>query len=90
MLLDTLHWRTVAHHAVAASWRVVRLPVGAVAPTAPAQRAALVDFFIATNGTGWTSNGGWVSYATGSDPCDHSWSAVTCSGATAAVPNRNM
>jgi hypothetical protein len=54
--------------------------VGVVAPTAPAQRAALVELYIATNGSGWSNRAGWQDYATASDPCDNGWSGVTCSG----------
>jgi hypothetical protein len=63
--------------------------VGVVAPTAPDQRAALVELFIATNGSTWTSKTGWQDYATGSDPCDNSWSGVGCSGSSGSA-NRNV
>jgi hypothetical protein len=64
--------------------------VGVVAPTDPDQRAALVELYIATNGSTW-SNGkaGWQNHATGSDPCDNSWSGVTCSGSSGSG-NRNV
>jgi hypothetical protein len=65
-------------------------PVGVVAPTAAAQRAALVDLFIATDGNAWTSGKtGWQDHAAGSDPCDNSWSGVTCSGSSGSA-NRGV
>jgi hypothetical protein len=64
--------------------------VGVVAPTAPGQRAALVELYIATNGSTWsTGKTGWQNHATGSDPCDNSWSGVTCSGSSGSG-NRNV
>ncbi len=63
--------------------------MGVVAPTAPDQRAALVDLYIATNGSGWGDNYGWQDYASGSDPCENSWVAVTCSGSSGS-PNRDV
>jgi hypothetical protein len=63
--------------------------VGAVAPTAPDQRAALVDLYIATNGSGWSDRTGWQNYSSGSDPCDDAWSGVMCSGSGGSA-NRNM
>jgi hypothetical protein len=54
--------------------------VGVVAPTAPDQRAALVDLYIATKGGTWTYKTGWKDYASGSDPCDNSWNGVVCDG----------
>lgn len=62
---------------------------GVVAPTAAAQRAALVDLYLATNGSGWSTNTGWVDYGSGSDPCDDSWAGVTCSG-SAGSSDRNV
>jgi hypothetical protein len=57
---------------------------GVVAPTAAAQRAALVDLYLATNGSGWSTNTGWVDYSSevGNDPCDDSWAGLICSGST--------
>ncbi len=63
--------------------------VGVVAPTAPAQRAALVELYIATNGSRWDDRRGWQDYSTGSDPCDNSWSGVGCSGSSGSG-NRNV
>jgi hypothetical protein len=64
--------------------------VGVVAPTAAAQRAALVELYIATSGSTWSSGKtGWQDYATGSDPCDNSWSGVTCSGSSGSA-NRGV
>jgi hypothetical protein len=54
--------------------------VGVVAPTTPEQRGALVELYIATNGSNWSSKTGWQDHTAGSDPCDNSWSGVTCSG----------
>ncbi len=77
----------VARRAVS-GWSV---RVGVVAPTAAAQRAALVELYIATNGSTWSSGGntGWLNHGTGSDPCDDSWRGVTCSGSAGAM-NRNV
>lgn len=61
----------------------------AVAVTAAAQRAVLVDLYVATNGSGWSLNTGWVDYGSGSDPCDDSWTGVTCSG-TVGSSDRNV
>jgi hypothetical protein len=84
---DVLLTRSVAHvrgalvldmpHAL--EWGV---RVGVVAPTAAAQRAALVELYIATNGSTWSDKTGWQNHATGSDPCDNGWSGVTCSGSS--------
>jgi hypothetical protein len=63
--------------------------VGVVAPTAAAQRAALVELYIATNGSGWSGVTGWQNHATGSDPCDDNWSVVTCSGSSGSI-NRSV
>jgi hypothetical protein len=67
-------------HAAASRW-------GAVAPTAPDQRAVLVELYLATNGTIGTT--GWQNHTTGSDPCDDSWSGVTCSGSAGSI-NRDV
>jgi hypothetical protein len=57
--------------------------VGVVAPTTPDQRAALVELYIATNGSTWSRDKtGWQNHSTGSDPCDNSWSGVTCTGSS--------
>jgi hypothetical protein len=63
--------------------------VGVVAPTAPDQRAALVELYIATNGSTWSYKTGWQNHTTGSDPCDNSWSGVVCSGISGSG-NRNV
>jgi hypothetical protein len=63
--------------------------VGVVAPTAPDQRAALVDLYIATNGSTWSINTGWRDYAAGSDPCDDAWNGMDCSGSSGS-PSRNV
>ncbi len=60
-----------------------------MAPTAPGQRAALVDLYIATNGSTWGANTGWQDYSSGSDPCDNSWFRVTCDGSSGSL-NRNV
>jgi hypothetical protein len=77
-----VHWHGVSR------WGV---RVGVVAPTAAAQRAALVELYIATNGSTWSSGGnsGWQNHSTGSDPCDNSWSGVSCSGSVGSV-NRDV
>jgi hypothetical protein len=54
--------------------------VGVAATTAPAQRAALVELHIATNGSGWINNTGWRDHSEGSDPCDDGWFGLTCVG----------
>jgi hypothetical protein len=69
--------RAVAMHIVV-GWFV---RVGVVAPTAPVQRAALVDLYIATNGSSWNDRTGWVDHAASSDPCDDNWAGLSCSGA---------
>jgi hypothetical protein len=63
--------------------------VGVIAPTAAAQRAALVDAYLATGGSSWSTKTGWQDYATGSDPCDKQWYGVSCSGGAGAA-NRGM
>jgi hypothetical protein len=63
--------------------------VGAAASTDPDQRAALVELYITTNGSGWSDKKGWEGHATGSDPCDNAWSGVTCNGQPGAS-NRTM
>jgi hypothetical protein len=87
IISDVLLTRLVANVRGARVLDVVR--VGVVAPTAPAQRAALVQLYIATNGSTWSDRAGWQNYATGSDPCDNSWSGVGCSGSSGSG-NRNV
>ncbi len=58
--------------------------VGVVAVTAPDQRAALVELYIATGGSTWSTKTGWQNHTTGSDPCDNGWAGVTCSGSSAS------
>jgi hypothetical protein len=55
--------------------------VGVVATIDPVQRAALVDLYIATDGSMWNVDTGWRDYASGSDPCGIpvGWSGVKCS-----------
>lgn len=76
-----------------ADWTVAwSIRAGAVAPTAPAQRAALVELFIATNGsTSWSifARTGWQNHTTGSDPCDNAWPGVVCSGVAGSL-NREV
>ncbi len=74
--------------AAAATWEW-RVRVGAVAPTAAAQRAALVELYIATNGSTWSDRTGWQNHTVGSDPCDNSWSGVSCDASSGAM-ERNM
>jgi hypothetical protein len=62
------------------------VPCGVVAPTAADQRAALVELYIATNGSDWSDNTGWRDHGSGSDPCDNSWVGVSCAGG----PDRDM
>ena len=61
--------------------------MGVVAPTAADQpeRAALVELYIATNGSSWTTKTGWQNYSTGSDPCDDNWNGVLCSGSNGTI-----
>jgi hypothetical protein len=54
--------------------------VGVVASTAPDQRAALVDLYMSTNGSGWIDKTGWQDHVAGSDPCGDSWYGVECRG----------
>ena len=62
------------------SWRCVD---GAAGPLPPAERAALVDFYNATNGPSWSTATGWSSYSNPSnDPCLNSWAGIACSGTT--------
>jgi hypothetical protein len=61
------------------------LRVGVVAPTLASDRAALVELYVATGASVWTTKVGWQSYANGSDPCDNTWSGVTCSGVIGGV-----
>ncbi len=49
------------------------------ATTIAAQRAALVELYLSTNGSSWTDRAGWQNHGSGSDPCDDSWSGVLCS-----------
>jgi hypothetical protein len=60
------------------------------ATTNAGDRAALVTFYIATNGDTWRSNSGWVNYAFGSDPCDNGWYEVWCYDAVGSSNNRVM
>lgn len=53
----------------------------AAAPTSPAERAALVDLYLATTVAPWVSRAGWDSHVNGTDPCDAGWEAVECTGA---------
>ncbi len=94
LAVDALLTRSVAHvrGTLVVDMRPVLawgVRVGVVAPTALNQRAALVELYIATDGSTWNDNIGWQNHATGSDPCDNSWSGVTCSGSSGAG-NRNM
>ncbi len=59
--------------------------VGVVAPTAAAQRAALVDLYMATSGSTWSINTGWKDHTTASDPCDNGWYGVICSGSVGSA-----
>lgn len=45
-----------------------------IAAVPAAQRAALVDLYTSTNGTGWTNSAGWLT----GDPCTDLWSGVAC------------
>ena len=50
---------------------------------APAERAALVDLYLATNGSGWRGNMGWSNYTnSSSDPCVDRWTGVTCTNSS--------
>jgi hypothetical protein len=91
---DGVHAGVAGHHAlpliVAVAERLSHvIRAGAAATVVPAQRAALVDLYVATNGAGWTVNTGWRDYATGSDPCENSWAGVSCSG-SAGSSNRGV
>ena len=45
----------------------------------PAERQALVDLYLATNGTAWTNHDGFNAYADASnDPCTRGWIGMTC------------
>jgi hypothetical protein len=57
-----------------------------VALTAPAQRAALMQLYTATNGTTWNNKTGWQS---SNDPCDDGWAGVICDGGSGVV-SRNV
>ena len=64
----------------AATESLWRLPL-AHGKLASAQRAALVDLYLATNGPSWKPNTGWADYANASnDPCADGWFGVTCAG----------
>jgi hypothetical protein len=66
------------------------LLTGVEAPTAPSQRAALVQMYIATtNGSAWSNRTGWENHGSGSDPCDNSWAGITCDGSSGAM-SRNV
>jgi hypothetical protein len=39
------------------------------------ERAALVDIFVSTGGSSWTSNANWLV----GDPCTNEWAGVECS-----------
>jgi hypothetical protein len=71
--------RTVTRLGVGLLLIVVALTAGwCVCAVPPAQRAALVDLYSATNGTGWTDSGGWLV----GDPCCNatggSWDNIGC------------
>jgi hypothetical protein len=70
-------------------WSAATVLTKVVAPTAPVQRAALVELYIATDGTAWTNRTGWQNHASGSDPCDNGWAAIVCDGGS-GVLNRNV
>ncbi len=61
---------------------VVHASATALATTPAADRAALIDLYVATNGDHWYDSTGWKDYAIGSDPCDDDWLGVQCSGAS--------
>jgi hypothetical protein len=87
--LATAPPRVVAVIPAVSGWSV---RVGVVAPTAPDQRAALVDLYIATSadggwGTGWQSY--WDNSSSTSDPCDGFWYGVQCSGSLGSI-DRNV
>jgi hypothetical protein len=73
-----VHWHASAPGLTMTSASGWSVPVGVVAPTAAAQRAALVQLYIATNGNAWRSKTGWQDHTTGSDPCDDDWHGVEC------------
>jgi hypothetical protein len=61
--------------------QVFTVNVGCVAPTAPLHRAALVDLYLASDRWTWNDTTGWNDHESGSDPCDDSWTGVSCSPA---------
>jgi hypothetical protein len=83
-LIDSIFITAVYH--TMSGWD---LRVGVVAPTAPDQRAALVELYIATNGSSWSDRGGWLNHANGSDPCDNLWSGLVCTGGAGST-NRSV
>ncbi len=69
------------------NWRL-GVRVGVVAVTNAAQRAALVDLYLATDGVNWSSNSGWKdNLVVNSDPCNDFWVYISCDG-TLASSNR--
>ncbi len=59
------------------------LPAATPNPVPSAQLAALLDLYDTTNGDDWTSVPAWV--AAGTDPCQTSWTAMSCESATGNV-----
>jgi hypothetical protein len=62
------------------------LCLGGLAGTAdaalpPAQRAALVDLYNASNGPGWTNSSNWLV----GDPCNDGWFGIGCGGGGTTV-----
>jgi hypothetical protein len=55
-----------------------------------AQKQALVDLYVATQGDpdGWKNSAGWSQWSVGGDPCGNGWYGIICSGTNVVYVRR--